>query len=477
MKCELLKVHCELLKLMLLLNCYSPIWEVEKMGKLFGTDGIRGIANKDLTPELAFKVGRAGAYVLSKGRKGKIVVGKDTRKSGDMLEAALTAGICSMGLDVISLGVVPTPAVAYLTRIYEGLAGVVISASHNPVEYNGIKFFDENGYKLNDDIEEEIESIILKDKDIPVRPIKEEVGQTVFEHNGYNHYIEHLKTTVDGDFKEIKIAVDCGNGALYRIAPQLLRELQGEIVVINDKPNGGNINVECGSTNPSMIQSLVLEAGADIGLSFDGDGDRLIAVDEKGDIIDGDHILAICGSYLYKEGKLKNNTIVGTVMTNMGLDIYLKKNGMDIVKTAVGDRYVIEEMLAKGYNLGGEQSGHIIFLDHNTTGDGLLTGLQLVQVMKESNKTMSQLNSLMTNFPQVLVNAKVKNQLKESYLEDEKIRAEIEKIESMFHGEGRVVIRPSGTEPLIRVMIEGKDEKKIRDIANGLAKLIEDRIG
>lgn len=447
------------------------------MGKLFGTDGIRGIANKDLTPELAFKVGRAGAYVLSKGKKGKIIVGKDTRKSGDMLEAALTAGICSMGIDVVSLGIVPTPAVAYLTRKYEGLAGVVISASHNPVEYNGIKFFNENGYKLNDDIEEEIEGIILKDEDILVRPIKENIGQTIIENNGYKYYIEHLESTVEGDLKGIKIAVDCGHGALYKIAPQLLKDIKGEIVVINDKPNGSNINVKCGSTNPDMIRSLVLETKADIGLSFDGDGDRLIAIDEKGNIIDGDHILAICGTQLHKHGKLKNDTIVGTVMTNMGLDVYLKEREMNIVKTAVGDRYVIEEMLSNGYILGGEQSGHIIFLDYNTTGDGLLTGLMLIQVMKETGKSMSELNNLMTNFPQVLVNAKVKNELKNSYLENEEIKSEVDKIEKMFHGEGRVVIRPSGTEPLIRVIIEGKDEKEIEGIAKGLAKFIEERIG
>ena len=394
-----------------------------------------------------------------------------------MLEAALTAGICSMGIDVVSLGIVPTPAVAYLTRKYEGLAGVVISASHNPVEYNGIKFFNENGYKLNDDIEEEIEGIILKDEDILVRPIKENIGQTIIENNGYKYYIEHLEATIEGDLKGIKIAVDCGHGALYKIAPQLLKDIKGEIVVINDKPNGSNINVKCGSTNPDMIRSLVLETKADIGLSFDGDGDRLIAIDEKGNIIDGDHILAICGTQLHKHGKLKNDTIVGTVMTNMGLDVYLKEREMNIVKTAVGDRYVIEEMLSNGYILGGEQSGHIIFLDYNTTGDGLLTGLMLIQVMKETGKSMSELNNLMTNFPQVLVNAKVKNELKNSYLENEEIKSEVDKIEKMFHGEGRVVIRPSGTEPLIRVMIEGKDEKEIEGIAKGLARFIEERIG
>lgn len=446
------------------------------MGKLFGTDGIRGIANKDLTPELAFKVGRAGAYVLAKGKKGAILVGKDTRKSGDMLEAAITAGICSIGLDVISVGVVPTPAVAYLTKKYDALAGVVISASHNPVEYNGIKFFNEKGFKLADEVEEEIEKYILNDGEIPLRPIKEEIGKVIVNNKAYRDYIEHLKNTINNDLRGLKIAVDCGNGAVYKIAPELLKELGAEVIVVNDKPDGSNINVECGSTNPSVAQSLVLETKADIGLSFDGDADRLIAVDEKGDIIDGDHILAICGTYLHKNNKLKNNTIVGTVMTNIGLDIYLKSKGINIVKTKVGDRYVLEEMLANGYVLGGEQSGHIIFLEHSTTGDGLATSLQLVNIMKETGKKASELNNLMTSYPQVLVNAKVKNELKNSYLDDHKIKAEIDKVEDMLQGEGRVVIRPSGTEPLIRVMIEGKDMDKIERLAKELADFIEKRM-
>lgn len=447
------------------------------MGRLFGTDGIRGIANRDLTPELAFKIGRAGAYVLSKGKKGRILVGKDTRISGDMLEAAITAGICSIGLDVVSLGIIPTPAVAYLAKKYNALAGVVISASHNPVEYNGIKFFNESGFKLNDEVEDEIERYILSDEDISLRPVKEGVGRVIVDTNAYRDYMEHLKGTINSDFSGLKIAVDCGNGAVYKIAPEILKELGAEVVVINDKPNGVNINVKCGSTNPSMIQSLVVESKADIGLSFDGDADRLIAVDEKGNIIDGDHILAICGTYLYENGTLKNSTVVGTIMTNIGLDIYLKSKGINIVKTAVGDRYVLEEMLANDYVLGGEQSGHIIFLEHSTTGDGLLTALQLINVMKETNKKASELNSLMTSFPQVLVNAKVRNEKKNSYLEDEQIRAEIEKVENMLKGQGRVVIRPSGTEPLVRVMIEGEDMGKIELLAKNLAEFIEKRIG
>jgi len=447
------------------------------VGKLFGTDGIRGIANMDLTPELAYKVGRAGAYVLSKGKKGKIVVGKDTRLSGDMLEAALTAGILSIGLDVISLGIVPTPAVAYLTKKYNALAGVVISASHNPVEYNGIKFFNESGFKLKDEIEEEIERLIENYEEVKLRPIKGEIGRTIIEFDAYKHYMLHLKSTINHDFEGFKIAVDCGNGAVFNIAPQLLRELKGDVVVINNNPNGVNINVECGSTNPSMIKSLVLETKADIGLSFDGDADRLIAVDEKGDIIDGDHILAICGTYLKEQGKLSNDTVVGTVMTNIGLDIYLKSKGMEVVKTKVGDRYVIEEMMDNGYILGGEQSGHIIFLEHSTTGDGLLTALQLINVMKETGKKASELNSIMTSYPQVLENAKVRKELKNSYMENEEIKSEIERIESLFKGEGRVVIRPSGTEPLVRVMIEGKDKDRIETVAKDLARFIEERLG
>lgn len=447
------------------------------MGKLFGTDGIRGIANKDLTPELAFNVGRAGAYILAKENKGKIIVGKDTRASGDMLESALTAGILSMGLDVISVGVIPTPAVAYLTRKYNALAGVVISASHNPGEYNGIKFFDSKGFKLPDEVEDEIEDIVLNKKELDIHPIGDKIGRLIVEENGGEDYIDYLVSTTNIDLTGIKIAMDCGHGALYKIAPETIRRLGGQVVAINTEPNGMNINDNCGSTNTKMIQELVKEENADIGISFDGDGDRIIAVDELGNILDGDHILAICGSYLHKQGKLKNNTVVGTIMTNMGLDMFLKENNIDIVKTTVGDRYILEEMVRSDYVLGGEQSGHIIFLDYNTTGDGLATGLHLLEVMKATGKTMSQLNNLMSNFPQVLVNAKVKNELKYRYEENEEIMEEIKKVEEIFHGQGRVVIRPSGTEPLVRVMIEAKEDIGLYKIASELAKFIEDRIG
>ena len=447
------------------------------MAKLFGTDGIRGIANEDLTPELAFQAGRAGAYILANGKKGKILIGKDTRVSGDMLEAAMIAGITSMGLDVISLGVIPTPAVAYLTRKYEALAGIVISASHNPGEYNGIKFFDHKGLKLTDEVEGKIESLILSDKKIDHRPIKDEIGKVFKCETGSNDFMDYLVSITDLDLTGIKIAMDCGHGALYEIGPELIKRLNGELVVINREPNGMNINDNCGSTNPGMIQKLVLDEKADIGLSFDGDGDRIIAVDEKGKILNGDHILAICGTHLKNQGKLKDNMIVGTVMTNMGLDLYLNNNDMKIIKTAVGDRYILEEMLESNYSLGGEQSGHIIFLDYNTTGDGLGTGLQLLQVMKSTGKTMSQLNNLMSDFPQVLINAQVRNDLKYKYDENIEIREEIKRVEEIFHGEGRVVIRPSGTEPLVRVMIEAKEDDGIEKIACDLVKFIENRIG
>lgn len=447
------------------------------MGHLFGTDGVRGVANKDLTVELAYNIGKAGAYILCKGKKNaKIVVGKDTRQSGDMLEAALTAGICSVGVDVLSVGILPTPAVAYLTRAYKADAGVVISASHNPVEYNGIKFFNSEGYKLNDDVENEIEDIILNKKDIPLKPIAGDIGVVTRTDEGMKKYIEYIKSTVNVDFKGLKIAVDCGNGAVYKVAPIVLKELGADIEVINDTPNGVNINVNCGSTNPSKVQELVKKANADVGLSFDGDADRLIAVDNEGNIVDGDHILAICGTQLKNEGKLDNDTVVGTVMTNMGLDVYLKENGMNIVKTKVGDRYVLEEMLKNGYVLGGEQSGHIIFLDYNTTGDGLLTALQLVSVVKQTGKKLSDLSKIMTTYPQVLVNARVNNESKKRYLEDEVIQKEIKILENKFHGEGRVVIRPSGTEPLVRVMIESKDEDEIKKLAEKLANIIEERL-
>lgn len=447
------------------------------MGKLFGTDGVRGVANEDLTPELAFDIGRAGAYVLAREKKGRVLVGKDTRISGDMLESALTAGICSMGLDVELVGVMPTPAVAYLTRKHGAVAGVVISASHNPGEYNGIKFFNSDGLKLPDSTENEIEDLLYNKGEIKDRPIKNLVGRVYINENAAEDYKEFLKSTIETDLSGIKVAMDCGHGALYEIGPQLIEEMGGEVFPINTQPDGMNINDACGSTKPQLVQRLVLEKKADIGIAFDGDADRIIAVDEKGDIIDGDHILAICSKSLKEKGKLAKDTVVGTVMTNMGLDEFLGNNGMDIVKTAVGDRYILEEMLREGYSLGGEQSGHIIFLQHNTTGDGLATALQLIQVIKETGQKASDLNGLMKNYPQVLVNARVENSYKTKYMEIPEIKEEILKLENYFKGEGRVLIRPSGTEPLVRVMIEGKNQDKISEKAHQLAAFIESVIG
>lgn len=447
------------------------------MGKLFGTDGVRGIANIDLSADLAYKLGRIGGFFLTKGKeRPKMVVGMDTRISGDMLEGALSAGLNSAGIDVLYVGVVPTPAIACLIKTLEADGGVMISASHNPVEYNGIKFFNEDSYKLTDEIENSIEEYIFNDLDIDSIPTGGKVGRKIRIDNPIRKYMDFLKDTIDINFEGLKVAVDCGNGAAYQAAPELLNELGAQVFVMHNDPNGININVNCGSTKPEEIQRLVLETGADIGLSFDGDADRLIACDENGYIVDGDHVLAICGLHLKKKGMLKNNTVVGTVMSNMGLDIALKDNGVNLVKTKVGDRYVLEEMRSNNYSLGGEQSGHIIFLDYNTTGDGLLTGIQLMSVVKETKTRLSKLASVMKVMPQVLVNATVNVEKKNDYLKDETIMAKINEIENHFAGKGRVLIRPSGTEPLVRVMIEGDNQDEINSYAEELAKLIEEKL-
>lgn len=448
------------------------------MGKLFGTDGVRGIANKDLSPELAYKLGRVGGYFLTKGiKRPKMVVGMDTRISGDMLEGALSAGLNSAGIDVLYLGVLPTPAVACLIKILDADGGVMITASHNPVEYNGIKFFNKDGLKLTDEMEDSIEEYILNNIDIDYLPISGDLGRKIRVENPTRKYMDYLKATIDVDLRGLKVAVDCGNGATYKAAPDLLHELGAQVYVIHNDPNGININVNCGSTKPEEVQKLVLETGADVGLSFDGDADRLIASDENGHIVDGDHLLAICGTCLKEKGKLKTNTIVGTVMSNLGLDICLKGKNIDLIKTSVGDRYVLEEMLKGGHSLGGEQSGHIIFLDYNTTGDGLLTAIQLLSVMKQKNEKLSRLARIMTSLPQVLVNAHVVNEKKNKYMEDDLIKNKIEEIEEHFNSKGRVLIRPSGTEPLVRVMIEGENQEEINTYASQLAALIEERLG
>ncbi len=448
------------------------------MARLFGTDGIRGIANVDLTPDLAYKVGRAGAYVLGNGNESNtVIIAKDTRVSGDLLFSALAAGMMSIGVNVIDLGVLPTPAVAYLTRKHNFMAGVVISASHNPYEYNGIKFFNNEGLKLRDEIEDEIEAIIKGEEEISLDAKGAKVGRYLPGGGLRREYEEYLLHILEMDLSGIKIALDCGNGALYEIGPRVFSELGAEVVAINTEPNGKNINDNSGSTNPELIQELVKSENAFMGFSFDGDADRIIAVDEKGEIIDGDSILAICAKHLKARGELKNDGVVGTVMTNIGLDKYLSSIGTKIIKTDVGDRYVLEEMLENGYNIGGEQSGHIIFLDYNTTGDGLATALHLMKVALEEEESASELNSLIVRYPQVLVNARVKNELKYKYMEYPEIVEAIRELEDVFDGNGRVLIRTSGTEPLVRVMIEGLDQEIISREAEKLGKFIEDILG
>ena len=447
------------------------------MRKYFGTDGVRGIANTELTCDLAYKLGRAGGYVLTKGKKNlKVVVGKDTRISGDMLEAALIAGIMSVGGDVICVGVAPTPAVAYLTRLYGADCGVVISASHNPVEYNGIKFFNKDGYKLDDEIELEIEGYIDNIDKIQYCPTGEDVGTKIYKHNAIKDYIKFLKSTTDVDFSNLKVVLDCANGAAYESAPIVFEELGAKVIAINNNPNGKNINLNCGSTHPQDLQKAVVDNNADIGLAYDGDADRLIAVNEQGQIVDGDHIMILSALSLKKQNKLAKDTLVVTVMSNIGLTIAAKENNINLATTSVGDRYVLEEMVKSGYNLGGEQSGHMIFLDYNTTGDGILSSILLSSIVAKENKPLSELASIMTNYPQVLVNAKIKNENKDKYMDDPEIRAEIERIEALLSGEGRVLIRPSGTEPLVRVMLEGKEEGQLRELATNLATLMQSKL-
>ncbi len=448
------------------------------MGRLFGTDGVRGVANTELTGEMAYQLGRAGAYVLTRETKHapRILVGMDTRISGDMLEAALAAGICSVGAHAVLAGIVPTPAVAYLVRKYRLDAGVVISASHNPVEYNGIKFFNSKGYKLSDALEDEIEDIIMAHREILPCPTGAGIGTRSVAEEALDDYIDFLTKTTKERFNGIKVALDCANGASYKAAPIALLNLGAGMCIIHNEPDGTNINAKCGSTHMEDLQAFVKENGADIGFAFDGDADRCLAVDEKGNLIDGDKILAVCGLDMKERGELRGNTIVGTVMTNLGLNLMGEKNGIHIEQTGVGDRYVLERMMEADRNLGGEQSGHIIFLDHNTTGDGILTAIQILSVMKRTGKKASELASVMETMPQVLVNARVNNAKKNTYMEVPEIRHAIEKLNATFSGEGRVLIRTSGTEPLVRVMIEGKDLVHMEKEAKKLAVLIEDML-
>ena len=452
------------------------------MRKLFGTDGIRGMANVEpLTSEMAVKLGRAAAYLFKKrkNKKGhhRIVIGKDTRLSGYMFEGALTSGICSMGVDVLLVGPMPTPAIAFLTRSFRADAGVVISASHNLFEDNGIKFFSENGFKLPDEYEKEIEDIIFSGEIDNLRPTGNSLGKAFRIDDADGRYIEFAKNTIPKgiDFEGIKTAIDCANGAAYKITPTVLLELGAHIITIGDKPDGVNINLECGSLHPEKVQKVVMESGADIGIAHDGDADRVILVDERGGIVDGDKVMAMCALEMKRTGRLWQDTLVTTVMSNIGLEIAMKEAGISVVRTPVGDRYVLEEMVRSHCNLGGEQSGHVLFLDYNTTGDGLITVLQVLTLMKKTGMPLSQLASCMKTFPQRLVNIKVRERKPLDSIPQ--IRHVIQEAEKGLDGKGRVVIRYSGTEPLLRIMVEGDQEDKINAIVDNISDAINKFLG
>lgn len=446
------------------------------MGKYFGTDGVRGVANAELTPELAFKLGRFGGYVLTKNtEKPKVLIGRDTRISGHMLEGALVAGLLSIGAEVMRLGVISTPGVAYLTKALSAHAGVMISASHNPVEDNGIKFFGPDGFKLLDHQEEEIERLLDKVDDELPRPVGVNVGQLNDYFEGGQKYLQFLKQTVEEDFTGLHIALDCANGAASSLAPHLFADLEADISTIGTNPNGININDGVGSTHPEKLAQFVLERKANIGLAFDGDADRLIAIDENGKIVDGDKIMFICAKYFKEQGRLKHQTVVSTVMSNLGFYKAVEEAGIEARQTAVGDRYVMEEMRKGGYNLGGEQSGHIIFLDFNTTGDGMLSALQLVNIMKVTKKTLSELASEMTTYPQKLVNIRVED--KQALLTNDKINDKIRRVEEAMGGEGRILVRPSGTEPLVRVMAEAPTEELCSQYVQEIVDVVKKELG
>ena len=445
------------------------------MGRLFGTDGVRGIANKELTPELAFNLGKAGTFVLSReSKRPTIIIGKDTRVSGDMLENALTAGILAVGGNVIKVGVIPTPAVAYLTRYYEADAGIVISASHNTFEYNGIKFFNSEGFKLDDLIEEKIEDIIISSIDVNSHITGDLIGKCLeAEESAAELYAEHLIQTADYRLDGKKVVLDCANGASYQVARRVYERLGAEVVTIGDSPNGVNINDGCGSTHPENLQERVAAEGAFIGLAFDGDADRLIVSDEKGRVLDGDKTIAICAKMLKSEGRLKDDKVTATVMSNIGFHKAMEAEGISVDVTGVGDRYVLESMLETGCVIGGEQSGHIIFLEYTTTGDGILSSLQFVKAVLASGKPASELADEIVIYPQVLVNARINNDYKKTYAKDPEVEEAIRTAEEKMAGSGRVLIRPSGTEPLVRVMLEGSDAEQIKELAQELADLIE----
>ncbi len=448
------------------------------MGRLFGTDGARGIANSELTCELAMQIGRAAAMVLIDGnvKRPKVMIGMDTRISSNMLCSAITAGLCSVGADVMQLGVLPTPAVAYLVKKYNYDAAVMITASHNPCEYNGIKIFQKDGFKLPDELEEKIEEIILDGTTVPPVKIGADVGRIRTSEMPVFDYVRHLEETVDYTFEDYKIALDCANGASCVTAPELFTELGADIHIKSSIPNGININRKCGSTHMESLQHLVLENKCDVGFAFDGDADRMLAVDEKGQVVDGDKIIAICAADMKERGVLSKDTAVVTVMSNMGFFKFCEERGIMCEKTKVGDRYVLENMRENGYKIGGEQSGHVIFYDYATTGDGQLTAIQLLSVMKRTGKTLSELAAQMEVYPQVLINVKVSQMGKARYDKDEEIKKAIASAEKELGDSGRVLVRVSGTEPLVRVMLEGRDEAQIQCLAEEIAEVVKERL-
>lgn len=445
------------------------------MGRLFGTDGVRGVANADLTPELAFKIGEAASRFLAKKGSGSIVVGTDTRRSADMLEAAVVAGICAGGADALRLGVVPTPAVAYLARSLEADGGVVISASHNPSEYNGIKLFDRDGFKLPDEIEDEIEEFLVDDRPVTHRPIGAHVGRAFAIPDAAAGYISHAIDTIDGDLVGLTIAVDCGHGAASITTVKALRDLGATVHAVNCDSNGLDINAGCGSTHMEVISDLVRAHEVDFGISHDGDADRVLAVDESGAVVDGDQIMAIAAVHMKQQGRLAGDLLVATVMSNLGLEVAMREHGITVLKTKVGDRYVIDQMRASGAVLGGEQSGHIIFMEHTTTGDGLITALQLASIVKSTDTPLSELRAVMRRYPQVLLNVPVAD--KALLASSAAVHDAILDAERRLGENGRVLVRPSGTEPLVRVMVEAADEHVAGEIASSIAVVVRAELG
>ena len=449
------------------------------MRKLFGTDGVRGVANQDpMTSEMAMRIGRAAAHIFrDSSKRHRVVIGKDTRLSGYMIESALTSGLCSMGIDVLLVGPVPTPGIAFLTRSLRADAGVVISASHNPYEDNGIKFFGRDGFKLADALEARMEELIFSGAIDAIRPTAAEIGKAVRIDDAIGRYNEFVKSSIPRgmDLTGLRVVVDSANGAAYKIGPRVLLELGADVISLYDQPNGMNINQGCGSLHPEVISRAVMANRAHVGIAYDGDADRVILCDENGKVVDGDAVMAICALHMIRQGRLRHNTLVATVMSNLGLELALREAGGRLVRAAVGDRYVMEQMLDGGYNLGGEQSGHLIFLDHNTTGDGLITALQIISIMKQDGKPLSSLAACMRTYPQVLVNVKVKE--KRDLASIPEIAQRIAGIEKTLEGTGRLLIRYSGTESKLRIMLEGDEETEIARFAEELAELVRKYIG